>query len=93
MPQPSFVGLVYSSETFGRPYMLAPGVPADRVAALRKAFLETMAGPDLLADAQRIGLAIDPISGEDLQALAASIFATPAEVVEKVKRALTHKTP
>jgi tripartite-type tricarboxylate transporter receptor subunit TctC len=34
--------LVYSSETFGRPYMLAPGVPADRVATLRKAFLETM---------------------------------------------------
>ena len=34
--------LVYSSETFGRPYMLAPGVPAERVAALRKAFLETM---------------------------------------------------
>src|SRR4029077_1450917 len=34
--------LIYSSETFGRPYMLPPGVPADRVAALRKAFLEAM---------------------------------------------------
>ena len=85
--------LVYSSETFGRPYMLAPGVPPDRVAALRKAFLETMADPDLLADAQRIGLAIDPISGEDLQALAADIFATPADFVEKVKRALSYKAP
>jgi tripartite-type tricarboxylate transporter receptor subunit TctC len=85
--------LVYSSETFGRPYMLAPGVPSDRAAALRKAFLATMADPDLLADAQRIGLAIDPISGEDLQALAASIFATPAEFVEKVKRALSYKAP
>jgi tripartite-type tricarboxylate transporter receptor subunit TctC len=85
--------LVYSSETFGRPYMLAPGVPSDRVAALRKAFLATMADPELLADAQRIGLAIDPISGEDLQALAASIFATPAEFVEKVKRTLSYKSP
>ncbi len=85
--------LVYSSETFGRPYMLAPGVPADRVAALRKAFLATMADPELLADTQRIGLAIDPISGEDLQALAADIFATPAEFVEKVKRALSYKAP
>jgi tripartite-type tricarboxylate transporter receptor subunit TctC len=85
--------LVYSSETFGRPYMLAPGVPSDRAAALRKAFLATMADPDLLADAQRIGLAIDPISGEDLQALAASIFATPAEFVEKVKRTLSYKSP
>ena len=85
--------LVYSSETFGRPYMMAPGVPADRVAALRKAFLATMADPELLADTQRIGLAIDPISGEDLQALAANIFATPAEFVEKVKRALSYKAP
>ena len=32
--------LVYSSETFGRPYVIAPGVPANRVAALRKAFME-----------------------------------------------------
>ena len=50
--------------------MLPPGVPAERVAALRKAFMETMADQELLAEAQRIGLAIDPISGEDLQALA-----------------------
>ena len=69
--------LVYSSETFGRPYMMAPGVPADRVAALRKAFMETMQDGELLAEAQRIGLAIDPISGADLQELAAKIFATP----------------
>jgi tripartite-type tricarboxylate transporter receptor subunit TctC len=85
--------LVYSSETFGRPYMLAPGVPAERVAALRKAFLETMRDAELLADAQRIGLAIDPITGEDLQTLAADIFATPADFVVKTKQALTYKAP
>ena len=85
--------LVYSSETFGRPYMLAPGVPADRITALRKAFLETMRDPELLADAQRIGLAIDPISGEGLQTLAANIFATPADFVEKTKQALAYKAP
>jgi tripartite-type tricarboxylate transporter receptor subunit TctC len=85
--------LVYSAETFGRPYMLAPGVPADRVAALRKAFLEAMRDPDLLADAQRIGIAIDPISGEDLQVLAEKIFATPADFVERVKQAMVYKAP
>jgi tripartite-type tricarboxylate transporter receptor subunit TctC len=85
--------LVYSSETFGRPYMLAPGVPADRIATLRKAFLDTMRDPALLADAERIGLAIDPISGEDLQKLAADIFATPTSFVEKVKQALTYRAP
>ena len=43
--------LIYSSETFGRPYLMAPDVPADRVAALRKAFMETMADKELLAEA------------------------------------------
>ena len=85
--------LIYSSETFGRPYMMAPGVPDDRVAALRKAFMEAMADKDLLAEAQRIGLAIDPISGSDLQTLAASIFATPLPFVEKVKDALVYRAP
>jgi len=85
--------LVYSAETFGRPYMLAPGVPADRVAALRKAFLDTMRDPELLADAQRIGIAIDPISGQELQTLAEKIFATPADFVERVKQAMVYKAP
>src|SRR4249920_518253 len=76
--------LIYSSETFGRPYMLAPDVPTDRVVTLRKAFMDAMKDPDLLAETQRIGLAIDPISGEDLQKLAADIFATPVPFVEKV---------
>jgi tripartite-type tricarboxylate transporter receptor subunit TctC len=85
--------LVYSSETFGRPYFVAPGVPDDRVAALRKAFLQAMKDRELLADAQRIGIAIDPISGEELQALAAKVFATPVSFVEKTKQALENKAP
>jgi tripartite-type tricarboxylate transporter receptor subunit TctC len=85
--------LIYSSETFGRPYLLAPDVPADRVAALRKAFMETMKDKDLLAEADRIGLAIDPISGEELQDLAAKIFATPQAFVEKAKDALVYRAP
>jgi tripartite-type tricarboxylate transporter receptor subunit TctC len=85
--------LIYSSETFGRPYMLPPGVPAERVAALRQAFMATMRDPELLAEAQRIGLVIDPISGEELQALAEKIFATPMAVVEQAKQALIYKAP
>ena len=50
--------LIYSSETFGRPYMMSPGVPAERVVALRKAFMATMRDPELLAEAQKIGLVI-----------------------------------
>jgi tripartite-type tricarboxylate transporter receptor subunit TctC len=85
--------LIYSSETFGRPYFVAPGVPTERVAALRKAFMETMKDPDLLADAAKTRLAVDPISGEELQKLSAEIFATPRALVEKTKDALVYHAP
>jgi hypothetical protein len=85
--------LIYSSETFGRPYMLPPGVPGDRVAALRKAFLDALRDPELLADAEKIGLEVDPISGEELQALAERIYATPAAIIEQAKAAVTYKAP
>ena len=75
--------LIYSSETFGRPYMVSPGVPADRLAALRKAFMATMRDKELLAEAQKLGVVIDPISGEELQALAERIFATPVAIVNR----------
>jgi tripartite-type tricarboxylate transporter receptor subunit TctC len=85
--------LIYSSETFGRPYMMPPGVPEDRVALLRKAFLDTLRDPELLSEAQRIGLDVDPISGEELQALAEKIYGTPANIVEQAKQAVIYKTP
>jgi tripartite-type tricarboxylate transporter receptor subunit TctC len=85
--------LVYFSETFGRPYVMAPEVPADRVTALRKAFMAAMKDEELLAEAKRSRLAIDPISGDELQELAAKIFATPRDLVEKTKNAMVYRAP
>src|SRR5262249_29207360 len=61
--------LIYSESLFGRPYLLPPGVPADRVAVLRKAFMDTLTDPDLIADAAKARLDLAPMSGEDMQAL------------------------
>jgi len=85
--------LIYSSETFGRPYLLPPGVPADRVALLRKAFMASLQDKELVAEAQKIGLDLDPISGEELQAIAERIYATPAAIVEQARQAVTYKAP
>src|SRR5262249_55109958 len=85
--------LVYSSETFGRPYMMPPGVPAERAAALRTAVMQTKRDQNLQAQAQKIRGVIDPSSGEDLHALAATIFATPAAMVERAKQAMEYKAP
>jgi tripartite-type tricarboxylate transporter receptor subunit TctC len=85
--------LIYSSETFGRPYMMAPGVPAERVAALRKAFIDTLRDEVLIAEATRIGLDVEPISGGELQALAARIYSTPADIVEQARQAVNYRAP
>ena len=80
--------LFFSQEVFGRPYVLAPEVPKDRVEALRKAFAETLVDPELRADAERAHLDVEPVSGEDVQKLIAKAYSAPKEVVERVKRAL-----
>ncbi len=89
--QKQILELVYSQTTFGRPYVVAPGVPQERVESLRKAFMATMTDPDLVAEAKRINLDIAPIAGEELQTLIAKLYATPQEIVEKARAALVYK--
>ena len=85
--------LIYSSEIFGRPYILPPGVPTDRVAALRKAFMDALRDPELRAEGEKLGLDLDPISGDELQTIAAKMYATPPDVVERAKQAVVYKAP
>lgn len=62
---------------FGRPLAAPPNVPKDRLAALQKAFLDTMADPVFKAEAEKLGLSIDPISGDELAALVDKAYRTP----------------
>jgi tripartite-type tricarboxylate transporter receptor subunit TctC len=80
--------LVYSQGLFGRPYLLPPGVPPERVAALRKAFIAALQDKDLLAEAKKIKLDIEPLPGEEVQGMVAKVYAMPANVVSRAKRAL-----
>jgi len=80
--------LFFSQEVFGRPYVVAPEVPADRVMALQKSFLETLADPELLADARRANLEVDPVSGPEVQALIAKAYAAPKDIVARLKHVL-----
>jgi tripartite-type tricarboxylate transporter receptor subunit TctC len=85
--------LIYSQNIFGRPYVLPPGVPNERVAALRTAFLEAFNDPDLQAEAARMHFEVGALSGEDLQALVARIYALPARISERAKAAMIYKPP
>lgn len=83
--------LIYSQALAGRPYVVAPEVPKDRVDALRSAFTAAMNDPQLKSDAAKMNLELGPMSGEDVQALMASVFATPAAVVERARKAIDLK--
>ena len=74
--------LIVSRQTMARPYVLPPGVPPERVRALRAAFDATMKDPDFLADMKKQDLEVRPVSGFEADALLKEVYATPREVVK-----------
>ncbi len=75
----------------GRPFLVAPGVPADRVAALRTAFMETMKDPKLLADTAKLKLEISPTTGDKIAARVNNMINANKTVLARVKAALDPK--
>jgi tripartite-type tricarboxylate transporter receptor subunit TctC len=73
----------------GRPVALPPGVPEDRVAALRKAFDETMTDPAFVAEAKKLNMEIDPLTAAQMNALLARAYATPKPIVQQAAALLT----
>lgn len=83
--------LVMARLDIGRPFLLPPNVPADRVRALRRAFDATMKDPAFLAEADKLKVDIDPMTGEQLATFVEQVFRTPAETVKRVRTALETK--
>jgi tripartite-type tricarboxylate transporter receptor subunit TctC len=80
--------LIYNEQKFGRPFAMPPGVPPDRVATLRKAFVQALQDKELLAEAKNMNLDIVAMSGQELQTLVDGIYETPADIVTRAKEAL-----
>lgn len=76
---------------YGRPFFLPPGVPAARVEALRRAFDATMKDPAYLAEAAKLKIDVDPLTGEEVAALVEQVARTPADTVARVRAALENK--
>jgi tripartite-type tricarboxylate transporter receptor subunit TctC len=77
------------TQEMGRPFAAPPGIPADRKAALAAAFDATMQDPDYLAEARKLELDINPVSGRTIDDLLAEVYATPREVLKKASEAAT----
>ena len=84
----SLVSAVLASGDIGRPFVAAPGVPADRLATLRDAFRKTMSDPAFLADVKVRKFVADPEYGEELERIAKEIVAQPRDIAERMKKLL-----
>jgi len=80
--------LLFARQVMGRPFLAPPGLPADRIALLRKAFMDTMNDKSFLAEADKLKLEITPVSGEKVQELVAEVYRTPPDIVKRTIEAM-----
>ena len=80
--------LLYSQNELARPYVLPPDVPADRVEALRKAFLATTEDPELQAEASKMRVDVEGTSGPEMQKLVAELYKSKKPILDRLSKAL-----
>ena len=85
----AILAAVMNAAEVGTAFFTTPAAPDDRLNALRRAFDATMRDPDFRADVERTRLAINPITGEELQKLVADVSNLPPDLLEKVRVAYT----
>ena len=89
--QKQALNLALARLEFGRPFFMPPNVAPERVAAIRRAFDATMKDKDFLAEADKLKIEIDPLSGSEVEAQIVKIYQTPADTVARVRDAMAPK--
>jgi tripartite-type tricarboxylate transporter receptor subunit TctC len=85
--------VILSKYEMSRPYFTSPGVPPERVKALREAFNATMKDPVMLKESDKQGLEIELVTGEEVQQLVKNVYDTPPPLVQKVRDMLKADRP
>jgi tripartite-type tricarboxylate transporter receptor subunit TctC len=78
--------LILIRQEMGRPYALPPGVPADRVALLRQGFEDTLKDPQFIAEAEKLQLEIDPLTGAQISDLLKTAYSAPQPIVDRAAK-------
>lgn len=81
--------VIFGTTELSRPFVAPSGVPAERTAALRKAFWAAMTSPELKEDAVRAKLIIDPIDWKETETALREILGAPPAIVERAKKAIS----
>ncbi len=80
--------ITFAPQQIGRPFAAPPGIPADRKAALRKAFDDTLKDPALVAEAAREKMDLAPMTGAEVDELVDKLYAIPPDVIAKASKAI-----
>jgi tripartite-type tricarboxylate transporter receptor subunit TctC len=87
--QRQILKLILTSQETARPFAAPPGLSPDRAAALRAAFDATMKDPEFLAEAKKLNLDVNPLSGTAIASLLTELYAMPKSVIEKAAQAVS----
>jgi ABC-type phosphate/phosphonate transport system substrate-binding protein len=79
------VELIVSGTQLGRPLATTPGVPEERLKALREAFAATMKDPEFLQEARKLNFEVAPVLGDALQKVVAKVLSTPKSVADRAR--------
>ena len=77
------LALIFSPQAMDRPVLLPPGTPADKIAALRKAFKEAVEDPAFIAEAKKQKLEVDYVSGEKVAKIIETAFSFPPDIIKQ----------
>ncbi len=78
--------LILVRQEMGRPFAAPPGIPADRLASLRAAFDATVTDPQFLADAKKLELEVDPLTGTEIETLLKTAYTAPKPIVARAAK-------
>lgn len=84
---------IMAAADIGSAFFTTPGVPADRLNALRRAFDETMTDKEFLADVEKTKLSVSPLKGEELQQMVKKVSDLSPDMLEKVRHAYVSNRP
>ena len=80
--------VLMSPDSIGRPLIAPPGLPADRLAMLREALMKALTDPEFKTEAQKRNWEVEPVTGQELEAIAKKVVVQPPDVVERMKKIL-----
>jgi len=81
--------LILAAQLWGRPFVMPPDVPKERVAAMRKAFNDMTKDSEFLGESKKMQMDLEVVTGEEIDSLLQRVYATPPEIVEMVRQAIS----